>query len=156
MVVLCWGWRPNSKRVWPPKNRILVFTFQCPGEERKKDIVRFTSAETDFQLFLKLWLNPGLINSFETRYVSHLFFTTYSPTALLFLHCATDGYPRIFAHHLMPRRQDSNPHQISRVAPDWDLWRVLFRLSHSISHLNTADCTDLKFYICKRWANKTG
>ena len=31
-------------------------------------------------------------------------------------------------YHLMPRR-DSNP--VSRVAPEWDLWRTLYRLSHN-------------------------
>ena len=49
------------------------------------------------------------------------FFTTYSQTALLFLHSATN---RIFA--TMLRRLDSNSRHISRVAPDWDLNRLSY------------------------------
>ena len=81
-----------------------------------------------------IWFSAQLIELKLTSF-SHNFFSNSGHSANA--DCATDGAARIFAYHLMPWR-DLSP---SRVAPDWDLWRMLCRLScstaaHSSRRLN--------------------
>ena len=48
----------------------------------------------------------------------------YIPDPRTSKHCLPDGMARIFCYRLMLRRQDSNPHHVSRVAPTRDLYQL--------------------------------
>ena len=69
-------------------------------------------------------MNPGLFSQLSPKQQSY------------FCKVLQMGLLGLFANHLMPRRRDSNPRHMSRVAPDWDLWRTLYKLCYSAAVLN--------------------
>ena len=108
---------------WKKIVRSRVINFSSSWKEKKRPFVSNLKPEQrDFcPKRLKLWCHISNSDLFSGEDV---FFFIYFPSRCV---CLKDSAARIFPNF---HATTENRTHVSRVSPDWDLWRMLYRLSY--------------------------